>query len=156
MDNSNRELVFNRLLNAPRELVFEAWTNPRHLARWYGPNGFTLTTHQLDLKPSGIWRFIMHGPDGTDYHHRVVFQEVVRPERLVYKHMNDEDSEHPASHQMTITFGQVGDKTDLTMRLLFDTAEEMERLARKYGVVEGGHQTLSRLQVWVEGAVRLA
>ncbi|HXB90813.1 MAG TPA: SRPBCC domain-containing protein [Puia sp.] len=100
MDTSNRELVFNRLLNAPRELVFEAWTNPSHLAKWY--------------------------------------------------------SEHPASHQMTITFGEMGEKTDLTMRLLFDTAEEMERLARKYGAVEGGHQTLSRLQEWVEGAVRLA
>ena len=82
----DREIVIKRTLDAPRELVFAAWTDLKHLPHWYGPNGFTTTIHEMDLRPGGVWRLTMHGPDGRDYTSKIVFSEVVRPERLVYRH----------------------------------------------------------------------
>src|SRR6266852_4602923 len=79
----DREIVITRLLDAPRELAFQAWTEPQHVAHWWGPNGFTNTIHEMDVRPGGVWRFIMHGPDGTDYKNEIVYVEVVKPERLV-------------------------------------------------------------------------
>jgi len=145
MSTTTRELVFNRILHAPRELVFDVWTDPEHLSKWYGPFGFSLTTHEMDLRPGGTWRYTMHGPDGKDYRNKVVFLEVTRPERLVYRHTNDLDMEQ-ASHDMIISFEPEGDKTRLSMRLIFDSPGEMERVAKTYGAVEGGNQTLTRLE----------
>lgn len=68
------------------------WTDPKHIA-WWGPNGFTNTIHEMNVKPGGVWRFIMHGPDGTDYPNKILFIEVVKPERLVYTHGSDEDND---------------------------------------------------------------
>ena len=148
MSTANRELVFNRILQAPRELVFDVWTDPEHLSKWYGPEGFSLTTHDMDLRPGGQWSYTMHGPDGRDYHNKVVFLEVERPERLVYQHIKDEDTE-PVDHEMTITFYQEGNKTRLTMHLLFESPQTLEMVARNYGAVEGGNQTLTRLERWL-------
>ena len=67
-------------------LVWQAWTDPKHLAQWWGPNGFSTTTSAFDMRPGGVWRFVMHGPDGRDYENRITFDEIVRPERLVYHH----------------------------------------------------------------------
>ncbi|MBW3628767.1 MAG: SRPBCC domain-containing protein, partial [Gemmatimonadetes bacterium] len=100
---SDREIVMTRVFDAPRELVFDAWTDPAHVAEWYGPNGFSLTVHEMDVRPGGTWRFIMHGPDGTDYPNRIVYREVVRPERLEYDHGGDQDDD-PARFQVTVTF----------------------------------------------------
>jgi uncharacterized protein YndB with AHSA1/START domain len=61
----DREIITSRVYDAPRELVFKAWTDPKHIARWWGPNGFTTTIHEMDVRPGGAWRFIMHGPDGV-------------------------------------------------------------------------------------------
>ena len=83
---ADREIATSRVFDAPRDLVWEAWTDPKHLARWYGPNGFTVTTHEMDVRPGGVWRLTMHGPDGTDYPNLTRYVEVVRPERLVYEH----------------------------------------------------------------------
>ena len=152
MSNANREMVFERVFNAPAELVFEAWTNPDHLARWYGPDGFTLTTYHMDVKPGGTWRFTMHGPDGRDYHNLVTFTEVIRPQRLVYKQTDDTDTER-VNFETTVTFEGRGDKTALTMHMLFATAAELERVAREHGAVEGAHQTLARLAVLLAGFV---
>jgi uncharacterized protein YndB with AHSA1/START domain len=90
---SDREITITRVFDAPRELVFEAWTDPEQVVRWFGPNGFTTTVHEMDARPGGIWRFTMHGPDGADYPNRVEFIEVVKPERLVYNHGPDAGSE---------------------------------------------------------------
>ena len=77
-----REIVAARVFDAPRELVFDAWTDPEHVAQWWGPNGFTNTIHEMDVRPGGVWRFVMHGPDGVDYNNKIVYIEVVKPERL--------------------------------------------------------------------------
>jgi uncharacterized protein YndB with AHSA1/START domain len=139
-----REIVIKRTLDAPRELVFAVWTDPKHLPNWYGPNGFTTTIHEMDLKPGGVWRLTMHGPDGRDYHNTIVFSEVVRPERLVYRHVAEPGTE-PVTHQTTVTFAARGGKTDLTLRMVFDSTAVRDHVIRTYHAVEGGKQTVGRL-----------
>jgi uncharacterized protein YndB with AHSA1/START domain len=124
--------------------VFDAWTDPEHLPFWWGPRGFTTKVHEMDVRPGGIWRLTMRGPDGTDYKNRIVFIEVVRPERLVYRHEPEQGSE-PVSHETTVTFEMQGDKTHVTLRMLFPTAAKREHVVTKHHAIEGGNQTLARL-----------
>jgi uncharacterized protein YndB with AHSA1/START domain len=139
-----RELVFTRVFDAPRELVFKAWTDPKHIAQWWGPKGFTTTIHDMDVRPGGVWRFIMHGPDGVDYKNRIVYLEIVEPERLVYKHDPEKGSE-PVDFHVTVTFAEEDDKTKLTMHMLFPSAAAREYVVTKHRAIEGAHQTLGRL-----------
>src|SRR5689334_2461741 len=81
-DVSERELLITRLINAPRDLVWDAWTKPEHVQHWWGPDGFTNTIHEMEVKPGGVWRFMMHGPNGMNFPNRIVFHEVVKPEKL--------------------------------------------------------------------------
>jgi len=153
MDTTDRELIFTRVLDAPRELAFQAWTDPHHLAHWWGPDGFTLTTREMDVRPGGVWRFIMHGPDGTDYKNRIVYTEVSPPGRLVYKHAGEDDDE-PVSFEVTVTFEEHAGKSHLTMHMLFPSKEELERVVRTYGADEGARQTLGRLAQYVADIAR--
>jgi uncharacterized protein YndB with AHSA1/START domain len=142
-DTSDREIVLRRVLAAPRELVFAAWTDPRHVGQWYGPNGFTTTTHEMDVRPGGVWRFIMHGPDGTDYKNRIQYLEVVRPQRLVFDHDDDgETDEKP--FRVTVAFDEREGQTELTMRMVCDSPQTRAKFI-EFGAVEGGEQTLARL-----------
>ena len=138
---SDREIVITRVFDAPRDLVFQAWTDPQHVGSWWGPTGFTTTTHEIDIRPGGVWRFIMHGPDGVDYPNKIVYLEIAKPERLVYDHG---DEGQPGYFHVTITFAEENGKTRLTMRSLFSTAEEREMVVTKYHAIEGGNQTLDR------------
>lgn len=138
-----------RLFDAPRELVFDAWTDPQHISQWWGPRGFTTTTHERDVRPGGVWRFIMHGPDGTDYDNRIVYREVVRPERLVYDHDSDKEDD-PHKFHVTVTFAEEDGKTRLTMRTLFKSIAERDRTI-EFGAVEGGNQTLDRFGEYLKG-----
>jgi uncharacterized protein YndB with AHSA1/START domain len=138
-----------RLFDAPRELVFDAWTDPQHISQWWGPRGFTTTTHERDVRPGGVWRFIMHGPDGTDYDNRIVFREVVRPERLVYDHDSDKEND-PDGFHVTVTFAEEDGKTRLTLRTLFKSIAERDRKI-EFGAVAGGNQTLDRLGEYLKG-----
>jgi uncharacterized protein YndB with AHSA1/START domain len=141
---ADREVVIERVFDAPRELVFDAWTDPNAVSHWFGPNGFTLTNHEMDVRPGGVWRFIMHGPDGTDYPNKITFEEVVEPERLVYQHGSDSDDRTLDFH-VTVTFDVQGKGTKITMRSLFATAEARNYVVEKYGAIEGANQTLERL-----------
>jgi uncharacterized protein YndB with AHSA1/START domain len=141
---ADRELAYVRIYDAPRELVFEAWTNPKHLVKWWGPNGFTITTRSIDVRPGGVWRFVMHGPDGRDYENRITYEEIVKPERLVYSHGGGDDVE-PVQFQTTVIFENQEGKTKLTMRAIFPTAAERDRVVKEYGAIEGAHQHLARL-----------
>ncbi|MEO6907545.1 MAG: SRPBCC domain-containing protein, partial [Abditibacteriaceae bacterium] len=102
-------ITYQRILNAPRELVFEVWTQPQHVAKWWGPNGFTNTILKMDVRSGGVWEAIMHGPDGTDYKGTTIYDEVTPPERLVYTHTSG------PWFKATITFEEYGDQTRLTM-----------------------------------------
>lgn len=144
VNRTGKNLIVTRVLNAPRELVFEVWTDPEHLAHWYGPNGFTITTHEIDVKPGGVWKFMMHGPDGRDYPNKIIFSEVVKPEKLVYHHASDDDTE-PVSFHVTVTFEAEEGKTKLTMNSDFGSPEELERVDKEYGAIEGDKQTITRL-----------
>jgi uncharacterized protein YndB with AHSA1/START domain len=143
-ETTDRELVFTRTFDAPRELVFDAWTNPKHIPHWWGPLGFTTTVQEMDVRPGGNWRLVMRGPDGTDYKNRIVFLEVIKPERLVYKHEPEQGTE-AVNFETTVTFTAQGDRTELTMRMLFPSAAAREHVVTKYGAVEGAKQTLGRL-----------
>ena len=146
---ADREIVLSRLLDAPRELVFAAWTDPKQVVQWWGPRGFTTTSHEMSVTPGGVWRFVMHGPDGRDYKNKIIFTEVVKPERLVYHHAGEDEHEDVRFH-VTVTFQAQGRKTLLTMRSLFATAQERDEVITKYGATEGGKQTLERLAAHVE------
>ncbi len=128
----------------PRALVWQAWTDPEQVVRWWGPIGFTTTTSQMDVRPGGTWTFVMHGPDGTDYPNHVVFHEVVEPERLAYTHGGGEGSEFP-DFEVVVTFEDLGGKTRLTMHSTFVSAEIKQRLIDEVGALEGAKQTLERL-----------
>ena len=141
---SDRELVITRLFDAPRDLVFDIWTDPKQIVHWWGPDGFTTTISVMDVRPGGVWQLVMHGPDGIDYPNKIEFIEVIKPERLVYKHRGEKDFE-PVNFHVTILFEKQGNKTKLTMRMLFESTEEFNRVNDKYGAVEGAHQMMARL-----------
>ena len=140
---SDRELVLTRLFDAPPALVFRAYTDPAYLPQWWGPNGFTVTTREIDIRPGGVWRFVMHGPDGTDYDNRIMYREIVAPERLAYDHDSDVEDD-PHGFHVVITLEDVDGKTRLTQRSVFASAEAVE-MVKSFGAVELGYQTLGRL-----------
>ncbi len=146
-DASDREIVISRIVDAPPERVFDAWATVEQAEKWWGPNGFTTTTKHADVRPGGEWRFTMHGPDGTDYENRIVFVEVARPERIVYRHDDDpDDSETPGiAFRTTVTFVPEGDGTKVTLRMVFPDGAARDRVVREVGAVEGGVEHLSRL-----------
>jgi uncharacterized protein YndB with AHSA1/START domain len=137
-NTADREIVTTRVLNAPRELVFKAWTDPDQLVQWWGPKGFTNTFHEFDLRPGGIWRFVMHGPDGVDYQNKSVFVEVVNPERIVFDHVSG------PRFQVVATFAEQAGKTTLTFRMRFESAAECDKV--KAFAVEGNEQNFDRLE----------
>lgn len=131
-------ITYQRILNAPRELVFEVWTQPQHITKWWGPNGFTNTTQQMDVRNRGVWDSIMHGPDGTDYKNHIVYDEVTPPERLVFTNVS-------GNFQSVVTFEEHGNQTRLTMQTIFESAGQRDRIIKAVNAVEGGKQTLGRL-----------
>jgi uncharacterized protein YndB with AHSA1/START domain len=142
---ADREIVISRLINAPRERVFAAWTDPRQVGHWWGPQGFTTTTQAMDVRPGGAWRYIMHGPDGVDYANLITYSEVARPERLAYAHGSGEGDD---PHQFTtvVTFADEGGQTRLTMRSIFASAAARDYVVREFHAIEGGNSTLDRLE----------
>lgn len=137
LSEAARSIVVTRLFDAPRDLVFDAWTDSRHVGNWWGPRGFTTTTHEMDVRPGGVWRLTMHGPDGVDYQNKITYLEVAKPERLVYDHAGGEA-------RVTVTFEDQGGKTRLTMRMVFRSAEVRDVVVKKHNAVEGANQTLDR------------
>ncbi len=147
---SDREIFSTRVFDAPRELVFRAWSDPEHLGQWWGPKGFTTKTHQMDFKPAGVWRFVMHSPDGADHPNRITFVEIVEPRRIVYKHGGGGKDVEPVNFQVTAEFEPEGaDRTRLNLRMVFPSAAAKSLTVEKYGAIEGQRQTLDRLAPYV-------
>jgi uncharacterized protein YndB with AHSA1/START domain len=141
---ADRELVATRVFDAPRGLVFKAWTDPAQIGQWWGPRGFTTSTYAMDVSPGGVWRFCMHGPDGVDYENKITYREVVEPGLIAYEHVGDADCE-PVHFHVAVTFEDLGGKTRLTMRMVFPTAEDRDQVVEKYGADRGLIETLDRL-----------
>jgi uncharacterized protein YndB with AHSA1/START domain len=149
LDRDPRSIIGTRVLAAPRALVFSVWTDPKHLLQWWGPNGFRTTTRAFDFRPGGVWRFVMHGPDGRDYQNRITFEEIVAPERIVYRHDGGDDVE-PVQFTQTVTFEDIGnEQTRLTWHGTFPSAAERTRVIREYGADKGLVQTMARLDDYV-------
>lgn len=144
LDTTDREITSTRTFNAPRELVWKMWTEPEHIVKWWGPNGFTTTIHKMDVQPGGEWNFIMHGPDGTDYLNKCTYIEVAPPKLLIYDHVSG------PKFRMHARFEDRGNTTEIAIRMLFDSAELRNKVAAEFGAVEGLNQTLGRLATYVE------
>jgi uncharacterized protein YndB with AHSA1/START domain len=143
-DLTARSIVMARQFEAPRELVYEAWTRPDHVAAWWGPNGFTNTVTEMNVRPGGVWRVVMHGPDGVDYPNKIEYLEVDPAARLVYDHSDDVEGAG-LSFRVVVTFEKSGGGTLLTMWMALPTEEAKRMVVEKYGAVEGAKQTLERL-----------
>lgn len=140
--NKDKSIIQTREFDAPPSLVFDAWTSPEKIGKWWGPNGFTTTTYKMDFSPGGEWEYLMHGPDGTDFPNYIRYREIVKAKKIVYDH-----GEYPDKHflfSVTVTFEEVDGKTLLTQRLLFPSKEARDKTVA-FGAVEGGKQTLNRL-----------
>jgi uncharacterized protein YndB with AHSA1/START domain len=145
LDRDPRSIIGTRVFDAPRELVWQQWTDPKYLAQWWGPDGFTTSTSAFEFRAGGLWRFVMHGPDGRNYQNRITFDEIVKPERIVYRHDGGEDVE-PVQFAQTVTFEDLGsNQTRMIWHGKFPTAEERKRVIETYGADKGLVQTMARL-----------
>jgi uncharacterized protein YndB with AHSA1/START domain len=139
-ESAERELVITRIFDAPRSLVFKAWTEPEHMMRWWGPKGFTTPTCEMDVRPGGKLRLCMRSPEGRDYWVRGVYREVVEPERLVFTGRVDEEGKPGHETVMTVTFADHEGKTKLTVhQAVFESVKGRD------GASTGWTESLDRL-----------
>ena len=145
-DSSDREIVISRVVDAPRALVWQAWTDPKHVVKWWGPRGFSDTTTKHDFRVGGVWEHVMTGPDGVDYPNKATFKEIIPQESITFTLGGGRVDKPEVSFTATWTFETVeGNKTRLTGRMIFPTSEQRDYVAKEFGAVEGGKQTLERL-----------
>jgi uncharacterized protein YndB with AHSA1/START domain len=149
---ADREIVISRVVDAPRELVFEAFTEVRHLSRWWGPEGFTTTTRSFEFREGGVWDFVLHGPDGTDYPEWITWTEIVPPEWIALLHGEYRDD--PNAFEATLTFVPDDEATRIVMHTVFPTKELRDEAVEKYHAIEGGEQTLDHLAAYINEIVR--
>ena len=144
----DREAVLHRVISAPRDRVYAAWTTT-DIGEWFGPAGFTCTTHEMNFSLGGVWRFDLTAPDGEVYPNKVVYLEIEPEKLLVFDHGSGTDDD-PDRFRVTVTFDEQRDgKTVLTMRQLHQSAEQRDATIG-WGAVELGGQTLSKLADSVE------
>ena len=140
-----RELVLQREMPFPRELVWEAMTDPEHVNRWWGPDGFRNEHVTMDFRVGGAWTFEMVGPDGTRYPSHSVFKEISPPSKLVY----DQGDGQRIWFETTVTLQETEGGTLITLRQLYPNRDSRDEVVQKYGAVEGGKQHLAKLEAYV-------
>jgi uncharacterized protein YndB with AHSA1/START domain len=146
--DETREIVISRTFDAPREIVWEAWTDPRHLARWWGPDGFAARVRELDLRVGGTFLLHLRGPDGRDYPCKGIYREIVKPERIVWLGVPEDG--HPCGAGLppraivTVTFKPAGGRTELTIHTRLESTSDREA-AITHGYFQGWTQSLARL-----------
>lgn len=146
-ESADRELLITRIFDAPRHLVFKAWTEPEHMMRWWGPNGFTLPVCEMDVRPGGALRFCMRSPEGRDYWVQGVYREIIEPERIVFTVMAEEDGKPGPETVATVTFADHEGKTRLTVHQTFESVTTQTRGAR-----QGWTESLDRLAEYLARA----
>jgi uncharacterized protein YndB with AHSA1/START domain len=147
--NNSCDIHITRVYDAPIETVWDAWTDPEQAAQWWGPRGFTLTTHSKDLREGGVWHYTMHGPDGVDYPNRTVYLEVEQHQKLVYDHGASDD--RPPLFRVTVLFASTDDKTTMDMTMTLPTPEQAEE-TRRFIKEAGGNATWDRLAEFLDKA----
>lgn len=140
--SDSNEIAITRIYDAPVELVWEAWVDPKQVAQWWGPRGFTLTTYKKDVRPGGKWEYTMHGPDGTNYENRTTFLEVEKHSLLVYDHGANDTQ--PPMFRVKVQFKRLGKKTQMDMRMILATPEKASE-TRAFVKKAGGNATWDRL-----------
>lgn len=144
-----REVVIARVVDADCDTAFRAWTDPVQIVQWFGPEGFTLETHEIDIRPGGRWRFAMIAPDGTRYPNRMEFVRIDAPRAIEVNHGSDADID-PDRFRMLITFdAQQNGKTVVTLRQMHPSPER-RAIVIGFGAVEYGAQTLAKLAAHAE------
>lgn len=143
----DREIVITRLVKAPRALVWKACTEPVHIDKWWGPNGFANETIAHDLRVGGEWKYTMTGPDGKVWPNLITYTEVTPIDRLAYDHG---DWENPKLFVGSLTFNDVEGGTLVTLHTMFPSKEVRDHAIEKYGATEGGKQTLTRLAEYLK------
>ena len=138
---TDREIVLTRVFDAPRNLVFDAFSKPELLKRWFGPRGWSLVVCEVDLRVGGGFRFVLRGPDGRDMGMRGVYREIVPPERSV--HMESFD-DYPGESQVTALFVEQGGKTTLTATVLYPSREVRDAVI-KSGMEHGAAESYDKL-----------
>ena len=147
---TDRAIVVSRVLDAPRDRVWRAFTDPEQLGQWWGPNGFTCTFHETDMRPGGKMVFTMHGPDGVDFPNEMQFVEMAEPELIRIHHSGYEPAKLKPFEQ-EITLEEVNGKTKFTLRNILESPEELRKQVEDIGAVEGAKQTLGRLADFLNG-----
>lgn len=142
-ETANRELSISRLINAPIELVWEAWTNPEHIKHWWGPEGFKSTISKMEVHKDGEWEFIMHGPDGTDYKNKHIYLELDKPTKIVMKHISF------PPFVMTARFEAQGNKTLVSLHSVFESAEQLAEVIKVFKADEGMKQNIARMDSYI-------
>jgi uncharacterized protein YndB with AHSA1/START domain len=141
-----REFIMERMYDAPRELVFKAFTEPGHLSRWWAPGGYTIPVCRIDLRPGGIWHYCMQSPEGYRHWARSVYREIVQPERIVYTSTFADEDANPVEgipeHLATITFGEYEGKTKVSVRIQLASAKDLGATL-EMGMVQGLTETLN-------------
>ncbi|HVW13923.1 MAG TPA: SRPBCC domain-containing protein [Mucilaginibacter sp.] len=143
----DREIIITRVVNAPRELVYKAFTQPEHVAHWWGPAGFTIEIQKMDVRVGGSWSYIMSGR-GMVFPNFILYLEVVKPERLVYLHGSNEGEE--PEFMATITFEEQGPKTKITMHSVFGDAATRDFVVTEFHAIEAGNQGLDKLELYIK------
>ncbi len=143
----SKEIKIARIYDAPVQLVWDAWTDPAQVAQWWGPRGFTLTTHSKDLRVGGSWKYTMHGPDGVDYPNNTKYFEVEKYAKLVYDHGGNDDQ--PPMFRVMVLFSELDDKTKMDMSMELATPEAAEK-TRQFIKEAGGDATWDRLAEFIE------
>ena len=149
-DLANREMGITRVVKAPIELVWKVWTSPEHIKHWWGPSGFTNTISVMDVRPGGVWEFVMHGPDGTDYKNKHIYKEVVKPVKLVLEHVAG------PKFLMTVTFEEQGDQTLVSIHSVFESAEQLQEVIKVFKADEGMRQNAERMENYLNNLVKKA
>lgn len=145
-----REVVFARVVDADREAAFRAWSDPAQIVQWFGPEGFRLTTHEIDIRAGGVWRFDMVAPDGTVFPNRMTFLRIEAPKLIEVLHGTDAEDD-PDRFRMLVTFDQQQNgKTVVTLRQMHPTPER-RAIVIGFGAVEYGAQTLGKLAAHLAG-----
>lgn len=145
--NNSNALTITRLYKAPVKMVWDAWTDPQQVAQWWGPRGFTLTTHSKDLRPGGTWEYTMHGPDGKDWPNSTKYFEVEKYKRLVYDH--GANATQPPLFRVEVNFIDLKDKTRMEMKMIFESVEKAIEIS-KFVKQAGGDSTWDRLAEYLE------
>lgn len=150
-NRKSNELTITRVYDAPVEAVWNAWTDVEQVAQWWGPRGFSITTHSKELKAGGVWNYTMHGPDGVDYPNSTLYHEVIENQKLVYDHGGYED--RPPMFRVTVLFSERDGKTTMEMTMSFPTAEEAQT-SKKFIRYANGNSTWDRLAEYLNTKLR--